>query len=147
MPGYRALPSLLSGSAADQVRLAEMHQHGGDLPSAARMLELALEQATCVESEMPAWICGRLAAVYRSLARYDEEVELLERYCDSQLSEDACARFRARLSKARAIADRRRKVDTGALRTVREVRTRSRGRRRARAASELPAPVAGRPFT
>jgi hypothetical protein len=128
MPGYRALPARLSGSAADHVRQAEMWQQDGDLTSAARMLELALEQATRDEGEMPAWICGRLAAVYRSLARYEEEVRLLERCSESQVSEEASARFRARLSKARAIAERRRKTDTGALQTVREVRTRSRRR-------------------
>ena len=129
MPGYRALPARLSGSAADHVRQAELHQLEGDLPSAALMLEHALEQVTRDEGEMPAWICGRLAAAYRSLARYEEEVGLLERYCESQRSEEGSARFRARLSKARAIAERRRKADTGALRTVREVRTRSRSRR------------------
>jgi hypothetical protein len=94
------------------------------------MLELALEQATSDEGKMPAWICGRLAATYRSLARYEEEVGLLERFCDSQLSDEASGRFRARLSKARAVAERCRKTETGALQTVREVRTRSRGRRR-----------------
>jgi hypothetical protein len=130
MPGYRALPARLSGSAADHVRLAELHQQDGDLTSAAGMLELALEQATHDQGEMPAWICGRLAAAYRSLARYEEEVALLERYSDTQLSDDGSSRFRARLSKARAIAERRRKPDTGALQTVREVRTRSRNRRR-----------------
>ena len=133
MPGYRALPARLSGPAADHVRQAELFQQDGDLPSAALMLESALEHVTREEGEMPAWICGRLAATYRSLARYEEEVGLLERYCESQLSEDASARFRARLSKARAIAERRRKVETGALRTVRDVRTRSRSRRHGRA--------------
>jgi hypothetical protein len=78
---------------------------------------------------MPAWICGRLAAVYRSLDRHDQEVELLERYCESGVTDEASARFRARLSKARAIADRARKTESGALQTVREVRSRSRGRR------------------
>ena len=132
MPGYRALPARLSGFAADHVRQAELHQQDGDLTSAARMLEVALEQATTDLGEMPTWICGRLAAVYRSLARFDEEVALLERYSEAQQSEEAGARFRARLSKARAIAERRRKVDTGALQTVREVQSRSRSRRRGR---------------
>jgi hypothetical protein len=94
------------------------------------MLELALELATRDDGGMPAWICGRLAAAYRSLARNDEEVELLERYCESGVTHEASARFRARLSKARAIADRPRKTETGALQTVREVQTRSRSRRR-----------------
>ena len=130
MPGYRALPARLSGSVANHVRQAELQRQDGDLASAARMLEQALEQAIRDDGEMPAWICGRLAAVYRSLRRYAEEVELLERYCESQVTEEASARFRARLSKARAIAERRRRPETGALRTVREVQTRSRSRRR-----------------
>lgn len=130
MPGYRALPARLSGLAADHVRQAALYQQDGDLPSAALMLESALEHVTREQGEMPAWICGRLAATYRSLARYEEEVRLLERYCESQRSEDASARFRARLSKARAIAERRQKAETGALRTVREVRSRSRNRPR-----------------
>ena len=54
MPGYRALPARLSGSAADHVRQAERYQLEGDLPSAALMLEHALEQVTRDEGEMPA---------------------------------------------------------------------------------------------
>ena len=142
MPGYRALPARLSGSAADHVREAELCRQDGDPTSAARMLELALEQATHDEGAMPAWICGRLAAVYRSLGRYEEEVGLLERYCESQPSEEASARFRARLSKARAIAERRRKPETGALQTVREVRSRSRSRRRGAGPDESAVPIA-----
>lgn len=125
MPGYRALSPRLSGPAAEQVRQAELHQLDGNLAAATCLLEEALEQETRDQGEMPAWICGRLATLYRSLRRYDEEVALLERYCESHVSEEARARYRARLSKARAIADRRRKPDTGALRTIREVRTRS----------------------
>jgi hypothetical protein len=79
---------------------------------------------------MPGWICGRLASIYRTLKRYDEEVELLERYRESQTSEEARTRFDARLSKARAVAERKRRPVTGALETVRQVRHRSRQRRR-----------------
>ena len=53
--------------------------------------------------------------VYRTLKRYDDEVELLERYRESQTSEEARTRFDARLSKARAIAERKRRPLTGAL--------------------------------
>jgi hypothetical protein len=112
------------------VRQSELHRQDGDLAAAALLLEQALEQATSEAAAMPGWICGRLAAVYRALRRHDEEVALLERYCETQVSEEASARFRGRLSKARAIADRQRKPETGALRAVREVRTRSKGRRR-----------------
>lgn len=106
------------------------------------MLEVALEQATLDQGEMPAWICGRLAAVYRALARFDEEVALLERYSDAQLSEEASSRFRARLSKARAIAERCRKAETGALQSVRDVRARSRSRERGPGRDESAVPIA-----
>jgi hypothetical protein len=142
MPGYRTLSSRLLGSVAEIVREAEGHQRDGNLASAACLLERGLEEATEEDGEMPAWICGRLASIYRSLHRYDDEVALLERYCESQMSEEARARYGARLSKARAIADRRRKTDTGALRTVREVRTRSKGRRRHSGAVESSIPIA-----
>ena len=59
---------------------------------------------------MPGWICGRLASIYRTLKRYDDEVMLLERYRESQTTEEARTRFDARLSKARAIADRKRRA-------------------------------------
>ena len=130
MPGYRALSAQLAGTAADHARQAELRQRGGDPEMAARLLEEALEASLRVRTEMPGWLCGRLAAIYRTLKRYDDEVDLLERYRESQSSEDARTRFDARLSKARAIADRKRRPTTGALETVRQVRHRSSQRRR-----------------
>ena len=130
MPGYRSLSAHLSGRAADHAREAEVRQRHGDPQTAARLLEDALEASLRTRSEMPGWVCGRLASIYRTLKRYDDEVELLERYRESQTSEEARTRFDARLSKARAIADRKRRPVTGALETVREVRHRSSQRRR-----------------
>ena len=130
MPGYRSLSSHLAGTAAEHAREAELRQRGGDPESAARLLEEALEASLRVRPEMPGWVCGRLASIYRTLKRYDDEVELLERYRESQTSEEARTRFDARLSKARAIADRKRRPTTGALETVRQVRHRSSQRRR-----------------
>ena len=130
MPGYRSLSVHLSGRAADHARKAELSQRHGDPQTAARLLEEALEASLRTRSEMPGWICGRLASIYRTLKRYDDEVELLERYRESQTSEEARTRFDARLSKARAIADRKRRPLTGALETVRQVRHRSSQRRR-----------------
>jgi hypothetical protein len=130
MPGYRSLAAHLSGTAAEHAREAELRQRDGDPESAARLLEGALEASLRVRAEMPGWICGRLASIYRTLKRYDDEVELLERYRESQSSEEARTRFDARLSKARAIADRKRRSSTGALDTVRQVRFRSSQRRR-----------------
>lgn len=129
MPGYRSLSSHLSGAAAEHAREAEEQQRGGDVAAAARLLEEAMESSLLVRPEIPGWLCGRLASLYRTLKRYDDEVELLERYRESQSSEEARTRFDARLSKARAIADRKRRTNTGALASVRQVRDRSRGRR------------------
>ena len=130
MPGYRSLSSNLSGTAAEHAREAELSQRHGDPQTAALLLEEALAASLRVRPEMPGWVCGRLASIYRTLKRYDDEVELLERYRESQTSEEARTRFDARLSKARAIADRKRRPVTGALETVREVRHRSSQRRR-----------------
>jgi hypothetical protein len=134
MPGYRSLSSHLSGAAAEHAREAEAQQRGGDAEAAARLLEEALETSVHVRPELPGWVCGRLASIYRTLKRYDDEVALLERYRDSQTSDEARNRFDARLSKARAIAERKRRSDTGALATVRQVRVRSSQRRRAASA-------------
>ena len=130
MPGYRSLSRHLAGTAAEHAREAELRQRGGDPESAARLLEEALDASMRVRPEMPGWLCGRLASIYRTLKRYDDEVELLERYRESQSSEEARTRFDARLSKARAIAERKRRPSTGALETVRQVRHRSSQRRR-----------------
>jgi hypothetical protein len=66
-------------------------------------------------------LCGRLAALYRSLKRYDDEVVLLERYEATQESDEARVRFKARLSKARSIAASKRKQGNGAINSVRQV--------------------------
>ena len=119
MPGYKALPNQFSGAAAEHVRYAEVLQRAGDPAEAVRMLESTLDVCARTSSVLPGWLCGRLAALYRTLKRYDDEVLMLERYRESQSSEDARSRFDARLSKARAIAERKRRSDTRALSSVR----------------------------
>ncbi len=123
VPGYKALPDEFNGPAAEQVRYAEVLQRAGDDAEAVRLLELTLDTCVRTKPELPGWLCGRLAALYRALKRYDDEVLLLERYRESQTSEDARTRFDARLSKARAIAERKRRTDTRALASVRRVLT------------------------
>ena len=100
-----------------------MLQRAGDATEAVRLLELTLDSCARTKPELPGWLCGRLAALYRSLKRYDDEVLLLERYRESQTSEEARTRFDARLSKARAIAERKRRTETRALASVRRVIT------------------------
>ena len=119
MPGYKALPDQFSGAAAEHVRYAEVLQRAGDPAEAVRMLEATLDACAQTSPNLPGWLCGRLAALYRSLKRYDDEVLMLERYRESQSSEDARSRFDARLSKAQAIAERKRRTDTRALSSVR----------------------------
>jgi hypothetical protein len=80
--------------------------------------------------------------MYRTLKRYDDEVALLVRYRDSQRSEEARVRFDARLSKARAIAERNDRSDTRMLASVRTAVNRRAAEAAARAA---PGPVAGFP--
>jgi hypothetical protein len=119
MPGYKALPDQYGGRVAQGVRYAEVLQRAGATDDAVQVLETALEMCTATSPEIPEWLCGRLAALYRVLKRVDDEVRLLERYRDShQRSQDAGTRFDARLSKARAIADRQRRSDTRSLTSV-----------------------------
>jgi len=124
MPGYRTLSPRVGGQVAELVREAEHRQREGDLAAAAELLERAIADVAGTQGALPAWACGRLAAIYRTLSRYDDEVALLERYCESSVTEEAKTRFIARLSKARAIAERRRRLDNGALRTVKEAKGR-----------------------
>ncbi|MEP6989313.1 MAG: hypothetical protein ABJA80_00170 [bacterium] len=109
----------MTGPSADQARQAESRRRGGHPDVAVSLLEDALEASVALQPELPGWLCGRLAALYRSLGRYDDEVALLERYRDSQQSEEARSRYDARLSKARTVAERKRRSDSGALASVR----------------------------
>lgn len=129
MPGYKSLPNTLTGDAADQVREAESRHRDGDSSSAVALLEEALAASIAAGGPLPGWVCGRLAALYRSLGRYDDEVYVLERFRESQASDEARTRFDARLSKARTIAARKRRKDSGALVSIRESLLRPRRRR------------------
>jgi hypothetical protein len=124
MPGYKSLPEQFDGPTAAQVRFAEVLQRAGANEEAAHLLESALEVCAVSTPELPGWLCGRLASLYRTLKRHDDEVRLLVRYRDSQTSEEARARFDARLSKARAIAARSSRPETRMLASVRTAMTR-----------------------
>lgn len=121
MPGYRTLSSNVTGLAADSAREAESLRRDGEPQNAVVLLEEALAASERASPELPGWLCGRLAALYRTLNRYDDEVRLLERYRESQTSDEARSRYDARLSKARTIAERKRRSDSGALSSVRKV--------------------------
>jgi hypothetical protein len=136
MPGYKPLPTTVTGPEADQVRQAESRSRGGNPEAAVRLLEEALKASLVLRSELPGWLCGRLAALYRTLGRYDDEVRLLEHYRDSQRTEEARTRYDARLSKARTIAERKRRPDSGALASVRAAMGRPHPRRPMRCRDE-----------
>ncbi len=134
MPGYRSVPDALSGVAADLAREASSLEAAGDRDGAVRLYEEAIAVARAERAEMPGFVCGRLAAAYRRMGRYQDEVALLEAHRDSQTDEAAQSRFDARLSKARAIAEKFSRTDSGALASVRAIRrnTETRAARRAR---------------
>ena len=133
MPGYKSLPSSVNAPGAEEARKAESTYRDGNAAEAAQLLEEALEASLARDPVLPGWLCGRLAALYRTLDRYDDEVFLLERYRESQVSEEARTRYDARLSKARIIASRKRKPDcNGALNSVRAVMQGPRRSQRAR---------------
>lgn len=102
------------------------------LQSNCDFLEAALDEFVRAARPMPSSICGRLAAVYRALGRFDDEVHLLERYRESQVNDIARARFEARLGKARTLAERMRRRDSGAILSVRDVLARPNPYRRIR---------------
>jgi hypothetical protein len=129
MPSYRSLSAKITGAAADSTREAESLRRNGDLQSAVVLLEEALESSLVSSARIPGWLCGRLAALYRTLGRYDDEVHVLERYRDSQVTDEARTRYEARLYKARSIAARKRRPDNGALTSVRTAMNGSRSRR------------------
>lgn len=122
MPGYRALADFLTGPAAEYTRLATLREEEGDLQGALVAFRAALRESLAVRPELPGFVCGRLAALYRKLECYEDEVELLERYRDSQTQEEARTRFDARISKAQAIANRKSRRDSGALASVRAIK-------------------------
>jgi hypothetical protein len=119
MPGYRPISSAVTGAAADSARAAALLTKTGDSTGAVRLLEEALAASMATRPEMPGWLCGRLAVLYRTLGRLEDEVHLLERYHDTQTSDDARTRYEARLSKARTLLARKRPQNNGALSSVR----------------------------
>jgi hypothetical protein len=128
MPGYRELPDSLTGDAADSAREAARLEQAGDRLGAVRLYEAALTAALRESPEVPAFLCGRLAMLYRTLGRHADEVALLERYRDSQHTDEARTRFDARLSKAMALAVKNKPRDSTALASVRAIRSASESR-------------------
>ena len=139
MPGFRILSDRMMGAAADRAREASAREEIGDRAGAIDLYESALAEALLDQPQLPGFICGRLAAIYRREGRYQDEVDLLERYRDSQTEEDARARFNARLSKALALAEKYRMRDSAALASVRAIKKSPKRAHRATPPSGTPA--------
>jgi phage-related minor tail protein len=122
MPGFRTVPENITGVAADCARKATALEETGDRSGAITLYECALTESLAERPQMPGFVCGRLAAVYRRERRYQDELDLLERYRDSQTDEDARTRFDARLSKARALTEKHARTDSAALASVRAIK-------------------------
>ncbi|MDB4914463.1 MAG: hypothetical protein JWM95_2107 [Gemmatimonadetes bacterium] len=122
MPGYGAVPDMLTGVAADIAREASLLEQEGDRAEAVRLYERAIVESLQHRPQLPGFVCGRLAQMYRHMGLYQLEVELLERYRDSQTDDAARTRFDARLSKARTLAVRYRSFECGALSSVRAIK-------------------------
>ena len=140
MPGYRELPDSLTGAAADSARQAAHLEQAGDRHGALELYEDALRAALRESPEVPAFLCGRLAMLYRTLGRHADEVALLEQYRDSQCSDEARTRFDARLSKATALAVKNKPKESTALASVRAIRSASESRSLRRVAPDSEAP-------
>lgn len=119
MPGYRPIGADQVGGPESEARAAQALVRDGNVVDAAILLEEAIR--TCLQSDasIPSWLCGRLACIYRTLGRYDDEVDLICRYRDSQVSEETRSRYDARLCKAQALAEKHRRTDSGALASIR----------------------------
>jgi hypothetical protein len=98
-PVRTASPEEIEAAAvADELRRA-----GRWMEAIAHLLSVVreLEQT----GRTPAWPYGKLAVLYREQRRYDDEIEIMERY-RALRPNDPLGRFNARISKARALASR-----------------------------------------
>lgn len=124
------------GDLGDLVRDAMDRGADGQSQEAALLYERAFNLALSGESDVPPFIVGRLAVIYRRLGRFDDEIFLLERYRDSLTNDELQTRYRARLTKAYALASQHRLTDSGALASVRASTARSASKRRARSRTQ-----------
>lgn len=136
MPGFRSLSENVTGSVAERAREAAALEESGDHRAAIAVYEAALEESAAIRPQLPGFVCGRLAAAYRRQGRYQDELDLIERYRDSQTDDDARSRFDARLSKARALADKHTRRDSAALASVRAIKPSARRARRSSSRAE-----------
>jgi hypothetical protein len=131
MPRYRPFSATESGPTADSARAAEAMQLDGDLNAAIRILECALTEGDGDAGAMTSgWVCSRLATLYRRVGRFEDEVDLLERYCESHQDDEWRMRFNVRLYKARTLLSRSREEQSPMQRSVRGAMQRAKAARR-----------------
>jgi hypothetical protein len=91
-----------------------------DILGAIALLEGATECCLAVGILLPSWLVLRLASYYRLEGLYEEEVQLLTRFSESNASLGRQSRFEVRLRKAQALADRARPTESIALEDMRQ---------------------------
>jgi hypothetical protein len=120
MPGYRPLQRDESFEHVVLAQQCDTLTRDGHGEEAALMLEKLIAELEASGDDVPMWPYGRLAFVYRKLQRHADEVALLERYIERDPGETEVVRFKARLSKARALLARREKAKIMPLRSDKE---------------------------
>lgn len=132
MPGFPPLPLHYAGPVANATRSAQAREDSGDHGSAVSLYEDDVGLASAEEDGLPGFLCARLAVLYRKLGRVEDEIVLLERYAMGLHAHAWPHRFESRLSKARALADRGIRGDSGALESVRAIQLRFNASRKTR---------------
>jgi hypothetical protein len=106
MPAHPPLPDGAPQAHADAATHADELRRAGRHTDAVVFLTGVIRDLELLPERVPAWPYGRLALLYRHLREYDDEVRVLERYQTLVPDGTHRSRFAARLSKARALADR-----------------------------------------
>ena len=119
MPGYRPLENAKTTREIEIAASADELSREGKNEEAIVLLRALISELEDAEGTLPSWPYGRLAFTYRRLARYSDEVELLERYIHLQPDEAQAVRFNARLSKAQALLSKKGKSKMMPLRSDR----------------------------
>ncbi|HEV7992400.1 MAG TPA: hypothetical protein VGP25_11290 [Gemmatimonadaceae bacterium] len=106
MPAFPPLPDAAPRAHADAAAHADQLLKAGRRADAIAYLSGMIEELERETEPVPAWPYGRLALLHRHARNYDDEVRVLERYQALVPDGTQRTRFAARLSKARALADR-----------------------------------------
>jgi hypothetical protein len=106
MPAFPPLRATAPPEHADAAAHADELRQAGRHAEAVVYLSGVIRDLEQLPAHVPAWPYGRLALIHRYRREYDDEVRVLERYQTLVPDGTHRSRFAARLSKARALADR-----------------------------------------